>query len=726
MSDQHYNSTPSEKNNTALSKHLLIHRRRILIAVSVIGLCLSFLLGMVFSNRERQLREMQFRTHAGDRVAALKSSLASRMATLKSVSSFYAGSEEVERHEFRAFTHPILSDNNDIEFLAWLPIVSENLRTDFEQQMQKDGFADCRIRDFDGDGKLRNAEKRSEYYPVMFVESQEEHRYLIGYDLNADHSARAAIERVMSTKGATIAQCYLPNSMGVSTPMLCLFEYAQANPTHTEEMGISRRLDTGIVISTFQLRMLLEKAIEPMPTIGVNMYFFEETAPGKTALLLARPSRAEKNPLPAAEHPPENQSGMDYLVRLIIADRSWIVYCLPVQLFLQGDRSLTPLIAVLAGLIFTAIMSGFSYLLIGRSEQVEILVEHRTMALQASEERFRRLVDGAADAFFLFDNQGRLFDVNRCACESLGYTREELLNMGVLDIQIKPLTGSEGEPYWKNPEFSQPTTYEGIHRRKNGETFPVEIRVTFLKNAGQHWCLALVRDITARKQTEADLQAEQRMLRQLLDLLETDRKLVAYEIHDGLAQQLTGLLMHLQAMQFSQENHNPEAALEMLPKAVELLGGSIAEVRRLIGGLRPPILDEAGVVAAIDYLVGEKRQTESVAIEFNHDVRFGHLASPLESAIFRIVQECLTNACRYSQSKKIEIDLKQSNGTLQLRIQDWGVGFNPQQINGQHLGLRGIRERARLLGGNAEIVSALDAGTTVTVQLPLVVRPEEE
>jgi signal transduction histidine kinase len=107
-------------------------------------------------------------------------------------------------------------------------------------------------------------------------------------------------------------------------------------------------------------------------------------------------------------------------------------------------------------------------------------------------------------------------------------------------------------------------------------------------------------------------------------------------------------------------------------------------------------------------------------------VQFQHLAAPLESAIFRIVQESLTNACRYSKSENIEIELKQSIETVHLRIQDWGVGFEPEKLNGSHFGLRGIRERARLLGGKADIESVPDAGTVVSVDLPLLLRPIEE
>lgn len=707
------------------ARHFLFRRRELLIAVSLAGICLSLFLGWLFHQRENQYLSLQFSSDADDRIQALKSAFSERIATLKFVASFFAGSEEVERHEFRAFTRDILSENADLEFLAWLPQVSDAQRDEFEQQMQKDGFADGRIREFGKDGKLHPAATRGEYYPLMFVESQEECRPLFGYDLSTDPTAQRAIERVMASKRATVAECNVPGSNGAARKVICLFEYAQSNPPAEETAGIFRRLHTGVVISSIQLRMLTEEAIEPLPLAGMNMYFYDENAAGQTFLLLARPSRIEKNRLPQLEHPPEIISGSEYLGHLPIADRQWTVYCARVNSYFPINHNGEPLSAVLAGLLITAILVGYMYLLIGRTEQVESLVMQRTEALQESEQRFRRLIDGAGDAFFLHDSQGNILDVNRRACECLGYTREELLQMNVRDIDLQPHKNEEDELPWNLPEAMYPMTFEGVHRRKNGESFPVEIRLAFQNYDGQRRFLALARDITERKQAESALQAEQRLLRQLLELLENDRKLIAYEIHDGLAQQVAGLSIQLQSMQARQQNDDP-AALTMLPKAVELAGQCILETRRLIGGLRPPILDESGVVAAIEYLVGEKRQMETAEIQFHHEVCFRHLAKPLESGIFRIAQECLTNACRYSQSKKIEIDLKQSNGTLQLRVQDWGIGFDMQNISGEHLGLRGIRERARLLGGKAEIVSAHEAGTTVTVQLPVVEQSIED
>jgi PAS domain S-box-containing protein len=713
-------STTSEDKSLAFTRRLFsLHRRRILIVVSLTGLCLSLLLGWVFSKRERQLLDMQFHVCAHNRVQAIEAALADRFSTLKFMSSFYAGSEEVERHEFRAFMEPILSENADIEFVAWLPKVDEIQRSEFENQMRADGFDEARIREFDSAGKLREAGRRNEYHPVMFVEPQKTNHPWIGFDPAADESARTAIERVTATKSPTIATCKWPHADSVPERRLCLFEYAHSTPPNRDEGSIGRRLDTGVLISAIRLRTLVEKVISPMPVVGVNMYFYEESAPEKTSLLLARPSRTAKHPLSILEHPPEKTAGAECGFRMFVADRTWLVYCVPDEFYFENNARWMSWTAILIGLILTAITSGFSYLLIGRTEQVEFLADQRTEALRASEERFRRLVDGAGDAFFLFDNKGKFYDVNRCACESLGYAREELLGMTVEDVQMKPLRRDDGEPYWKSSALGQPTTYEGVHRRKNGDIFPVEIRFTYLRYAGKEWCLALARDITERKQAELALQAEQRLLRQLLDLQENDRKLVAYEIHDGLAQLLTGLVMHLQTMQALREQGNAETS-EMLSKALELSRQCMMEARHLIGGLRPPILDESGVVAAIEFMIEDKQRSEKAKIEFYHEVQFYHLAAPLESAIYRIVQECLTNACRYSQSEKIEIELKQNDGMLVLRIQDWGIGFDPQHVKGQHFGLRGIRERARLLSGKAEIISAPNEGTTIIVHLPLI------
>lgn len=231
-------------------------------------------------------------------------------------------------------------------------------------------------------------------------------------------------------------------------------------------------------------------------------------------------------------------------------------------------------------------------------------------------------------------------------------------------------------------------------------------------------------DVTQRRAATEALQKEQRLLRQLLDLHERDRQLTAYEIHDGFSQYLTGALYNLQAFRELLAK-SPLEAWRTFDTGVSLIRRSINEARRLIGGLRPPILDESGIVAAIDYLACETEEHEEAEVEFIHDVKFQRLAPPLESAIFRIVQESLNNARRYSQSAKIRIELRQRDDHVCIAVRDWGVGFDPERTAEGRFGLQGIRERVRLFGGQVTIETAPGKGTHVSVELPLIERAQE-
>jgi signal transduction histidine kinase len=222
-------------------------------------------------------------------------------------------------------------------------------------------------------------------------------------------------------------------------------------------------------------------------------------------------------------------------------------------------------------------------------------------------------------------------------------------------------------------------------------------------------------------ESEASNRAEDEQLpplEQWLELSEGERQLVAFEIHDGFVQQATGALMHLQAFR---DLHDPESeeARKAFDSAIGLLEESLREARRLMAGLRPPVLEEAGVVAAMDDLVRDANQREEAQIDFSHAVHFDRLSSVLETTIFRIAQEGLTNACRHSQSAKVQISLVQDGERIHLEVQDWGVGFDPEAVDPSRFGLRGIRERARLLGGRALIETSPGQGTRLAVELPL-------
>lgn len=224
------------------------------------------------------------------------------------------------------------------------------------------------------------------------------------------------------------------------------------------------------------------------------------------------------------------------------------------------------------------------------------------------------------------------------------------------------------------------------------------------------------------EQRTAEVRREQQTLQHLLRSSDHERRLIAYEIHDGLAQHLAGAIMQLESHAPLREQ-NPSQAAKAFATGLTLLHQSHEEARQLISGVRPPILDDEGVVAAIEHLANDDRAAAAgVQIEFHQEVNFDRLAPVLENSIYRIVQEGLTNALKYSQSKKVRIELVQTGRELQMVIQDWGVGFGSDKERDECFGLKGIRERARLLGGTAAIETTPGTGTRIVVKLPVVLR----
>ena len=218
-------------------------------------------------------------------------------------------------------------------------------------------------------------------------------------------------------------------------------------------------------------------------------------------------------------------------------------------------------------------------------------------------------------------------------------------------------------------------------------TFPVH------NERGEIYRVAgITRDITRRKRNEERLRHEEQLLRKLLALQDRERKLVAHEIHDGLVQYVTGAKMILEGLR-----HQLEAGGKLKPDDLaavgDLLGKAIDEGRRTISNLRPLIIDEEGLLEAINYLVAEETGRGLLAISFTHAVTFEHLPPLLETTLFRIVQEAMTNIRRHARARRADIRLVQDEGQLKLEIRDDGVGFDPKAIPEDRFGVRGIVER---------------------------------
>ncbi|MBU4271725.1 MAG: CHASE domain-containing protein [Planctomycetes bacterium] len=692
-------------------------RRRILfcLLVGLGGVVISLLLAQMLRDQERRLTAVQFQHDAERRIEAIQHAVFDRLSVVDIIEAFYAGSELVERKEFRTFTGPLLQRFQGVRVLGWAPLIAEAERTAHEQAVREDGFSNYGITEQDDRGRYVPAVKRAEYCPVLFVEPFEKYKSTLGFDLRSDPACRAATERAMATGRQAAAVCSPAGKDTTHDKLL----YVVA-PIRNADASADRPQTAGFVFGVFDISAIVEAALHSFTPVGIDVNIRDLSDAGSGPPICTRPSPLRApgkatNPAPDPAKP--SAAGMRVTGIIEAVDRMGEIECVPLESYLARHRTWGPTLVLPTGLLITALLVGLLFLLTGRTARVRRLVTQRTQELRASEQRFRRLVDSAGDAFFLHDLSGRILDLNKRACNTLGYSRDELLDMNISEIDAHFIDGNQLQ-FWNLPDNKYPVSFGGIHLRKDGSTFPVEIRLVPFNVGNERLMLGLARDITDRKLAEEKLRKEQRLLREMLDLQEQDRKLVSYEIHDGLAQQLTGVLFKFQSIENLQDR-DPDAAREMFDEAVRLLREAMAETRRLIGGLRPPVLDESGIVAAVEDLLSGYRQHDGPKIEFVHNLEPRRFAPPLESAVFRVVQESLTNACRHSRSEKVRVELGLSGDRVLIDVRDWGVGFDTEKVQSGHFGLRGLRERARLLGGSAEIESSPEYGTHVHVELPL-------
>lgn len=338
-------------------------------------------------------------------------------------------------------------------------------------------------------------------------------------------------------------------------------------------------------------------------------------------------------------------------------------------------------------------------------------------AVRQKKELLQGIVANAPAILWALDRDGVFLLSEGKTLEVLGLKPGEVVGRSVYDV------------YRDVPEIG-----ENTRRALAGESISTVTDVNGVVFANWHSPLrstsgeimgvvGLALDVTKQKEAEEQLLTQQRLMEEMLRSHERDRRLTAYEIHDGLVQDATGAGMHLDAL-LRKETVAAGHDRDELELASDLVRKAINEARRLISGLRPPILDELGVAAAIEHLVREQ-PVDGPSIECKVQVQFDRLEPLLEGTIYRIVQEAMTNVRRHSKSDRAEIRLTQAADRIRLEIQDWGVGFDPARIEGKHFGLQGIRERARLLRGRAFIESTPGKGSRVFVDLPVAGVPKE-
>jgi PAS domain S-box-containing protein len=342
--------------------------------------------------------------------------------------------------------------------------------------------------------------------------------------------------------------------------------------------------------------------------------------------------------------------------------------------------------------------------------------------------KLKRLYDSEIIGIMFADTRGDVKQANDAFLRMLGYTRQDVESGS---IRWDRLTPPEWEFQYARAkqqlqQFGIAEPWEKEYFHKNGSRVPVLIGIALLEGSDTE-TVCFVLDNTPRKRAE-EAEALARSEQQLRLLAaraerasEAERARLAREVHDVLGQELTGLKMDV-AWVSRRLGQSQDVVAARLQSMLARLDSMMGTVRRIATELRPGALDDLGLCEAIEGHVREFRARSGIAVELALELAVA-VDKPRSTALFRILQELLTNVARHAGATRVRIALRVEHDTVSLRVDDDGVGITMAQVSSSSsLGLLGIRERSLAFGGECRVEGAPRRGTSIEVRIPLVDR----
>ena len=348
--------------------------------------------------------------------------------------------------------------------------------------------------------------------------------------------------------------------------------------------------------------------------------------------------------------------------------------------------------------------------------------------LAQSEGRLRGVLESAMDAIVTVDEAQHVVLFNEAAEAMFGCPRSEAIGAPLASFIPDRFRGAHAEHVRGFGAAGTPPRRMGGQRvvmglRRDGREFPIDASISQLDGPQGKLYTVILRDVTERVRVEEALRRSKDELRELGAAAhaarEEEKTRIARELHDELAQSLTALQMDV-AWCRQKVAENPPATAAKLGQMAGLLDDTVAATRRIAADLRPLMLDDLGLVPAVEWLVESFTKRNGIPCDLDVDDAQFELPRAHATAVFRIVQESLANVAKHARAAHVQVTISHDGPELALGIRDDGIGFSPQDPRKpDSYGLMGLRERASLLGGMASIASAPGKGTRIDVRLPL-------
>jgi PAS domain S-box-containing protein len=348
--------------------------------------------------------------------------------------------------------------------------------------------------------------------------------------------------------------------------------------------------------------------------------------------------------------------------------------------------------------------------------------------LARSEARLRGILDSAMDAIITVDSRQHIVLFNRAAEEVFGCPRDQAMGAPLAWFIPERFRHAHSGLVARFGDTGASSRRMGAQRivmglRRNGEEFPIDASISHIVEEGDHFYTVILRDVTERSRAERALRDSKEEIRNLAltasTVREQEKSRIARELHDELGQALTALKIDVGWLR-EHLAEAPGAVLAKLGAMQVLLDGTVAATRRISSDLRPLMLDDLGLVAACEWLAHNFQQRTGVPCELVLGAGELDLPDPYATAVFRVLQESLTNIAKHAGASQVEATLERGEGTVILTVRDNGRGFRPADPRKEgSYGLVGLRERAFLLGGDIRIESEPGRGTYVEMRMPM-------
>jgi two-component system, NarL family, sensor histidine kinase UhpB len=575
------------------------------------------------------------------------------------------------------------------------------------------------------------AGQREEYVPVLYIEPESSLAlHILGYDMFSEPVHRDAIERARDS-GATALTgriTLLRKADGAEQAGFIMYVpvYRGGQLPATRE---ARRANlAGFVYAPIRANNFLDMAIRN--SLGqMSLEVFDGLNPGVDGLLFSSDKHSGATETGRATVSPmfnkrlttnfsgrlwtfDFHAGPDFLAK----KERW-----DFNLVLVAGGAISILLFVIVGLL-------------ARTRQIalDVASEVKAAALER-EEQFSGIVRTANEAIITIDESQNIVMFNPAAERIFKLTAKDAIGAPLSRLLPERFREAHRERVTRFAATDTAERQMGSGRelfglRSNGDEFPVEASISQFHHRGRRFSNVILRDIGVRRRAEQALLTSHEKLRELSAHMQTvredEKKHIARELHDDLGQQLTALKMDLAGLESMLLDADSGVA-RRIESINTLVDTTVGAVRRIAADLRPAMLDDLGLTAAIEWLTEDYSRRYAIRMDVVVEGMEMELESTAATALFRIVQEALTNVARHSQASVVTVTIKSDERELFVEIHDNGQGISTaDQQKRNSFGLIGMQERVMLLGGKITISGEPGVGTTIFIAVPSMLKPD--